>query len=116
MSMSPVDFRVIVHLHVKPECIKTFRDLVNHLIDEMRGEPNFANAFVLEDEEDPTKFIFYETWVGTKDEFLKVQMSREYRKKYEKSLSELLSKPHESQYNWQLVRTEYKEPRNVPGG
>ncbi len=104
--MNPVDFRIIVHLHVKPNCVKAFRELVNQLIDEMKREPNFANAFVLEDEEDPTKFILYETWIGTKEEFFTVQMGRSYRKRYEEKLPLLLSRPHESQFNWRLVRTE----------
>jgi tRNA(Ile2) C34 agmatinyltransferase TiaS len=69
----------------------------------MSKEARFINYFLLQHESDPTRFVIYETWLGTAEDFLKVEMPRAYRQEYEKAVPGVLAKPREIERDWKLV-------------
>jgi quinol monooxygenase YgiN len=98
----------IVHYQMKPGYEEEWLDQGREVVEAMRTEPAFVNFFQLQDSTDPTRFVLYETWNCTKEDFLNVQMKRPYRQNYERILSALLATPREMQMNWRLVRSESK--------
>ncbi len=99
-------FGFFVYSQTKPGFEDEYHTKVNYVLDHMIDAPTFLNCFLLEDKEDPTKFALYETWSGTREEFLSVEMKQPYRRDYEDSLPRLLAKPREVQFNWRLLRAE----------
>lgn len=103
--VSQEQFGFFVHIQVKPGSEEEFLIGLNQNLDKVREEPAFINCFILQDEQDPTKFVLYETWEGTREEFFNVQMKQPYRQPYEESLMRLLAKPREIQINWRILRS-----------
>lgn len=101
-------FGFFVYIHTKPGREQEYLAKVTYVLDEMSNESTFINYFLLQDERDPTTFVIYETWGGTKEEFSNVQMKHLYRRDYEESLPRLLAEPREVQLNWRLLLAEEK--------
>ncbi len=80
-----------VQFHVKPEYIQAFKDSLLYVLDNMSVEDTFVSCYLHKDPEDSTKFTVYEVWSEPSMEaFFKNQITKEYRKEYEKNLSEML--------------------------
>jgi quinol monooxygenase YgiN len=92
-----------VHFQIKPGKAGEFRGLLDPLLDRMSKEARFINYFLLQDEHDTCRFVIYETWLGTAEDFLKVEMPRAYRQEYEKAVPGVLEKPREIERDWKLV-------------
>jgi quinol monooxygenase YgiN len=87
-------FAVIVYIHVKPECVAEFKQILNQVADAAKAEASLISNIAHQDPEDVTKFMLWEMWADQK-EFFEVQMLREYRKPYEARLVEMLAEPRE---------------------
>ncbi|HEX7124526.1 MAG TPA: putative quinol monooxygenase [Thermodesulfobacteriota bacterium] len=96
---------VVVSIHVKPGYEEEFLRLVTPVPDAMRHEATFVNAVLHRDPEDSTRFMLYETWAD-RDDLLRVQVHREYRKAYWARLPEILREPRQIQV-WQPVRGDF---------
>lgn len=83
---------VVVTLHVKPGREEEFLRLLLPVLDAMRHEPTFVNAVLHRDQDDPARFMLYETWADRED-LASVQMRRAYRGTYEARLPDLLREP-----------------------
>jgi len=99
-------FGFFVYIQTKPGLQDEYRAKVEFVVDQMSGAPTFLNYFFLQDESDPTKFALYETWSGTKEEFMDGEMKRSYRHEYEAALPRLLAKPREVRADWRLLHAE----------
>jgi len=53
---------VLVHVHVKPDCIEAFRDASLENARYSIGEPGIARFDVLQDNDDPNRFILNEVY------------------------------------------------------
>jgi len=111
-TMSQEQFGFFVHIQVKPGSEHEFLTGLNQNLDKVRVEPAFINCFILQDEEDPTKFVLYEIWEGTREDFFNVQMTQPYRQPYEESLTRLLAKPRDIQTNWRILRSATREEKD----
>lgn len=98
-------FVVVVRNRVKPGFEKEYVDLVTPVLDAMRHEKTFINTMLHQDPMDPTQFMLYETWLD-KEDFLTIQMKREYRQTYEERLPAILQTPREMNY-WTPIRGDY---------
>jgi quinol monooxygenase YgiN len=92
-----------VHFQIKPGKAGEFRDLLDPLLDTMSKETRFINYFLLQHEQDPGRFVIYETWSGTAEDFRRVEIPRPYRQEYEKAVPDLLAKPREIEQDLKLV-------------
>jgi quinol monooxygenase YgiN len=96
-------FPFFVFFHLKPGKEREFRLVLDDLLDRMSEEPSFINYFLLQDENEPTRFVIYETWWGTAEEFSRVEAGRDYRVRYEAAVPELLAAPREIERHWELL-------------
>ena len=53
---------VFVHCHVKPDCVDAFRDATTANARASVTEPGIARFDVLEDRDDPTRFVLVEIY------------------------------------------------------
>jgi len=90
--MKPIT--MIVINWVKPGCETEYRRWTAPVLDAMRHEPTFINTILHQDDEDPTRFMLYETWADRND-FFDIQMKKPYRLEYEHMLPGLLRAPRE---------------------
>jgi quinol monooxygenase YgiN len=96
-------FGFFVNFDVRPGREQEFRGVLDPLLDTMRAESRFVNYFLLQHETVPNRFVIYETWLGTPEEFLKIEMPRPYRQEYEAAVQGVLAKPREVERNWKLL-------------
>lgn len=96
-------FGFFVHFQIQPGKESEFRSLLDPLLDTMNKEARFINYFLLQHESDASRFVIYETWLGTAEDFLKVEMPRPYRQQYEKAVAGVLAKPREIERDWKLL-------------
>lgn len=101
--MAPVAFTVTIQ--VKPGQQEEFLALLTPVLDAMRHEPSFINAVLHRDENDPTRFMLYETWADLED-VKTVQLQRDYRQAYHAALDDLLARPREIAI-WQPERADF---------
>jgi quinol monooxygenase YgiN len=94
-----------VYWQTKPGNEKTFQAKLGKVLSAVSKEKTFVNYFLLQDEADSTRFAIYETWSGREEEFRRIQLQRPYRRDYEESLSHLLARPREVQFNWKLLES-----------
>ena len=95
-------FGFFVNFDVKPGQEQEFRGVLDPLLDTMSAEARFVNYFLLQHETVPNRFTIYETWLGTAEEFLAVEMPRPYRQEYEAAVESVLTRPREVERNWKL--------------
>jgi autoinducer 2-degrading protein len=53
---------VIVHVHVKPECVEAFRSLTRYNAESSVKEPGIARFDVIQETDDPTRFVLVEAY------------------------------------------------------
>ena len=53
---------VLVHIHVKPECVEQFRALCTNNASHSIQEPGVARFDVLQQADDPTRFVLVEAY------------------------------------------------------
>jgi quinol monooxygenase YgiN len=92
-----------VHFQIQPGKEEEFRGLLDPLLDTMSKEARFINYYLLQHEQESGRFVIYETWLGTVEDFLKVEMPRPYRQEYEKAVPGMLARPREIERDWKLV-------------
>ena len=86
----------IVQLHLKPECVEDWKRAVIELIDRMSLEDAFVTCLLDQATEDPNVFTLYERWrEPSLEAFVRNQM-KDYRKRYEEVLPDLLQAPRKA--------------------
>jgi len=55
-------FIVLVHVHVKPECVEAFKAATQENARLSRQEPGIAQFDVLQQQDDPTRFVLIEAY------------------------------------------------------
>lgn len=83
----------VVTLPGKPDTSARLREMLLQVIDAMSHEPDFVNAWVHRDLDDPHSFIVYETWNCSREFFLAHHLDKSYRLAYEAVLPDLLARP-----------------------
>ncbi len=58
---------VVVYVHVKPEFLTVFREASLQNARESRKEPGVVNFDILQQIDDPTRFVLYEAYKSEKD-------------------------------------------------
>ena len=102
-------FAIIVSIRLKPGREAEFLGLLMPIIDAVRLESTFINNFLHQDPDDPTRFMVYENWAD-QDEFFDVQFKRDYRKRYESQLPELLAEPRRIEM-WRPLQADFAGQR-----
>ncbi len=84
-----------VNFHVKEEFVEKWQMAAREVIDQMSEEDTFILCYMHQDAQDPNKFTLYERWAEPSMEaFIENQLNaKEYRKKYEEILPEMLETP-----------------------
>ena len=55
-------FTVLVHIHVKPECVDAFKQASIANARESRKEPGIARFDIFQQQDDPTRFVLVEVY------------------------------------------------------
>jgi quinol monooxygenase YgiN len=82
-----------VHLPAKPGRRLELERLLISVVEEMKLEPDFINAWIHHSLDNPDLIVVYETWSCTREDFVNRHMKKEYRKEYEAALPDLLATP-----------------------
>jgi quinol monooxygenase YgiN len=69
----------------KQEFIAKLRDVFAHIV----NEKTFVEASLVQDMRDPGSILNYEVWNESPESFMKDQMSKAYRKEFEKMIVDL---------------------------
>lgn len=94
----------VILFQIRPGREQEFLDLLHPVLDAMRHEATFRNAFLHRDPEHPSRYMLYETWSDHQN-VVEVQMQRDYRQAYVAALPELLAEPRQISV-WHTVRTD----------
>ena len=70
---------------VKAEFVSRLKEVFAHI----DREETFVEASLQQDLEDPTSILVYEVWRETPESFMKNQMTKEYRKGFERAIVDL---------------------------
>ncbi|HEX9461212.1 MAG TPA: antibiotic biosynthesis monooxygenase [Alphaproteobacteria bacterium] len=82
---------LVVRFQTKPGKKEQFlKHHLSKLLDTMSAEANFVNVIVHNNLEKPNELVVYETWIGTRETWLRDEFPRPYRKPFEQVLSELV--------------------------
>ena len=84
----------IIKFNVVPDQRGRFLELIGGVIANMRSETTFHFAELHQDPASPNRFMLYETWESHED-VLEVQLARQYREEWHRSLPELLVEDRE---------------------
>lgn len=101
----------LIIFDVVPAQRARFLDLLNGVLDAMRGEPAFVEAILHRDPTSETRFMLYETW-QSHDDVVNVQLQRPYRQAWHEALPSLLTTPRGITV-WTQLRTD-RQPE-APG-
>lgn len=77
----------IPRLHFKPGAKEDILPGIYEIIDRMSQEPAFVHTALHEDLDNPDVLVLYETWKGTKESFMREQLTKDYRREYENNVS-----------------------------
>ncbi len=80
---------LIVRLRVEENARNLLRENLVELFALIKDENTFLSASLYDDLEDVQQLVVYEVWQETRESFLANQLSKPYRAKYEKLISEL---------------------------
>jgi quinol monooxygenase YgiN len=94
----------LIKFNVVPEQSDRFLELLNGVLDAMRSEPMFHQAFLHEDPEAANRFMLLETWESHED-VMEVQLKRSYREAWHRALPELLGEPRDVSI-WEPLRAD----------
>ena len=83
---------LIVRFVPKPGQYTAFRDHLFDLVRKMSGEPNWINTIIHDDLDNKGQLVLYETWLGSKERWLRDEPPKPYRADFEARLPELLEK------------------------
>lgn len=81
-----------IQFDVAASQIDRFHTLLGGVLDAMKSEPNFHEARLHADPENPLRWMLYETWEDPQD-VLDVQIHRPYRDAWHAALDEVLTSP-----------------------
>ena len=81
---------LLVRFQTKPGKTEFFLQQLRALVKTMSAESNFVDFVIHHNIDKPEEIIVYETWLGTRETFLKEELPRAYRKPYEETLSEFV--------------------------
>jgi quinol monooxygenase YgiN len=81
---------LVVRFRTKPGKQDLLLGHLDKLVQTMSAERHFVNAVVHRNVDRPDEIVVYETWLGTRETFLKDEFPRPYRKPYEQILPELV--------------------------
>ena len=81
---------LLVRIQAKPGKKDRFLHQLYKVVETMSVEANFVSAIVHHNIEKPNEVVIYETWNGTRETWLRDELSRPYRKPYEQAVSELV--------------------------
>lgn len=79
----------LITFQVKPSQRERFLELLNGVLDAMRGEATFHEAVLHRDPQSAHRFMLYETWDSHED-VVSVQLHRSYRRAWHDALPMLL--------------------------
>jgi len=82
---------LIVRIETKPGMKAPFLKELDTVLESMSGEANFLKAIVHHNLEKANEVVVYETWQGTRETWLRDELSRPYRRPYEQAVSELVN-------------------------
>jgi quinol monooxygenase YgiN len=85
---------VHVHVHVKPECVESFRDATTENARQSLAEPGVARFDVSQQQGDPTRFVLVEVY-RTDDAPAKHKETAHYRK-WRDSVEPMMAEPRMS--------------------
>ena len=91
--MSSTDLIFFVQLNIKSERVDEWMRAVTELIDHMSREDTFVMCLMDQSAEDPTIFTLYERWNEPSLDAFVINQMKDYRKRYEELLPELLRRP-----------------------
>jgi quinol monooxygenase YgiN len=86
---------------------RRFLELLEGVLDAMRGESMFVNATLHIDPENEDRYLLHETWRDHQD-VIDVQLKRPYREAWHKALPELLDRPREVSV-WRPLRADHTQ-------
>jgi quinol monooxygenase YgiN len=86
----------------KAEFVSRLKEVFAHI----EREETFIEASLQEDRENPTSLLVYEVWHETPESFMKNQMTREYRKGFERAIVDLKV---ERSPSWYAALAEWKK-------
>lgn len=95
----------VITFVVKSGLEEAFLGLLNPVLDAMRHEHSFLNAVLRRDNEEPNRFMLYESWSDA-DDVAQVQMHRAYHQPFWARLPELLAEPRQVQ-SWVPMRSDF---------
>jgi Antibiotic biosynthesis monooxygenase len=81
---------LVVRLQIKAGKKAQFLTHLKGVLQTMSAEPNFINSIVHHNLDRPDEVIVYETWLGTRETWLRDEYPRPYRQPYEAILNELV--------------------------
>ncbi len=84
--------KLVVIFKLKSGCSARDFELLDGISVHMQHEPTFIDLVALQDQDNPDTVMLYETWAD-RDEFENVQMKRDYRDAYWKSMPDLVREP-----------------------
>lgn len=94
----------LIQFNVVSEQRDRFLALLTGVLDAMRNELMFHQAFLHEDPGAPNRFMLLETWESHED-VLEVHLKRSYREAWHQALPELLSEPRDVSM-WKPLRAD----------
>lgn len=86
---------VMVSLHVKPECVDTFLELVTFNASESRQEPGNLRFDVVRSVADPTRFALYEVYLD--DAAIQAHQATSHYARWRAEVEALLTTPRVSE-------------------
>ncbi|MGD0709338.1 MAG: putative quinol monooxygenase [Anaerolineaceae bacterium] len=84
---------VFVYVHVKPECVEAFRSATIENASHSVLEPGIARFDVVQQAEDPTRFILVEVYRN--DEAPIQHKETEHYKKWRDSVADMMAEPRQ---------------------
>lgn len=94
----------LIKFEVLPDQRERFLELLDGVLDAMRGEPMFHEASLHIDPEDESRFMLCETWEDH-DDVVNVQIGRPYRAQFHAALDEMLAAPRDITI-WRPLRSD----------
>jgi autoinducer 2-degrading protein len=96
----------VIRFQVVPERRGQFLELLEGVLDAMRGEPMLHEAILHRDPASEHRFMLYETWECHED-VLNVQLLRPYRRAWHEALAIVLEKDRDIAI-WEPLRADRK--------
>jgi quinol monooxygenase YgiN len=90
---------VLVHAHVKPDCVETFRAACRENALHSMQEPGIARFDVLQEEGDPTRFLLIEAYRDAAAPA--AHKATGHYKRWKEQVAEMMAEPRSSvRYDW----------------